>query len=159
MKTEKRQYTTYEDVYIAVDGKEFTNEADCLAWENSYKCTMKAGFNKLNTITVDPSTLGIPYVTEDNKCYVIIPQSLDDIVLLNAYINSAVRYCNGLCTNKIWIEPDCVGRLLALDFGYDYDYCNVIDLNMHIDNISQKIKLCQDQLNLQEKIKNSKEDK
>ena len=33
-----------KDIFVSVDGKEFTNEADCKAWETSYRGTLEASW-------------------------------------------------------------------------------------------------------------------
>ena len=46
MKKIQREETKviYTDIYVSVDGKEFTNEKDCREWETSYKGTLEASW-------------------------------------------------------------------------------------------------------------------
>lgn len=132
MKKIQREVKTYKDIFVSVDGKEFTNEADCRAWENSYKGTLEASWKLIEKKEVSDTDYGIPWSSEDHECYAIKPKSLDEIVLINAYIKAST-YSDGDLT----IEH--IGELLILDFGYDHEYCNVWVLSEHFAKITEKI--------------------
>lgn len=124
----------YKDIYVSVDGREFENEADCKAWEKSYEGTINASWERIKKIKVDATEIGYPGGNEDDECYVIEPKSLDDIVLINAYIKSST-YDDYAVT----LTTDHIGKLVALNFGYDHEWCGRYILADIINNITKKI--------------------
>ena len=117
-----------KDIFVSVDGKEFTNEADCKAWETSYRGTLEAGWALIDKKKVCGCDFGIPWSSEDHECYAISPKNLDEITLINAYIKATTNDDGRLTMEHI-------GQLIVLDFGYDYDYCDIWVLSEHIDAI------------------------
>lgn len=133
MKKIQREVKTYKDIYVSVDGKEFTNEADCKAWESSYKGTLEASWKNVKKIEANSCLLGIAYSSDDHECYIIKPKNLDEITLINAYIQSSTDVVSPV------LIADHIGKTIALDFGYDHYYCDVIILSDHIKEISDYI--------------------
>lgn len=129
MKKIQKEIKTYENVYVSVDGKEFKNEADCKAWESSYKGTLASSWALIKKVEANAASLGLPCASEDYECYIIKPESLDDIVLINAYIESST-YSGGMLTNKH------IGQHLIINFGYDHEYCDVNPMAEHMDAIT-----------------------
>lgn len=117
-----------KDIFVSVDGKEFTNEADCKAWETSYRGTLEASWALIKKKKVFDGDFGIPWSSEDHECYAISPKNLDEITLINAYIK-ATTGDNGRLTMRH------IGQLIILDFGYDHDYCDIWVLSERIDAI------------------------
>lgn len=142
MKKIQREETkvVYTDVYVSVDGREFTNEADCRAWETSYRGTLEASWKLINKKQVCDCDFGIPWSSEDHECYAIKPKNLDEIVLINAYIK-ATTYEDGKLTTEH------IGKLLMLDFGYDHDCCYIHDFTEHLANITKKIATLEAEMN------------
>lgn len=117
-----------KDIFVSVDGKEFTNEADCKAWETSYRGTLEASWALIKKKKVFDTDFGIPWSSKDNECYAISPKNLDEITLINAYIKATTG-----SDDRLTIEH--IGQLIVLDFGYDYDCCDIYVLSEHIDAI------------------------
>ena len=132
MKKIQREVTTYKDIFVSVDGKEFNNEADCKAWESSYRGTLEASWKLIEKKEVCDCDYGMPYSSDDHECYAIKLKNLDEIVLINAYIKATT------CNDGI-LTTEHIGKLLILDFGYDHDYCDVWDLSEHITKITERI--------------------
>lgn len=132
MKKIQREVTISKDIYVSVDGKEFTNEADCKAWENSYKGTLEASWQLINKKRVYDTDYGIPWSSEDHECYAIKPKNLDEIVLINAYIKATTD-------NEGRLTTEHIGQLIMLDFGYDHDYCDIWVLSERVDAIVRNI--------------------
>ena len=129
----QREVKTYKNVYVSVDGKEFNNEADCRAWENSYSGTLEASWKLIKKVEASSCGLGLPWSNEDAECYVIEPKNMDEIVLINAYVQDVTHNnCHKLTTNHI-------GKMVALNFGYDRDYCDMYMLSDHIKDITNYI--------------------
>lgn len=142
MKKIQREETKviYTDIYVSVDGKEFTNEKDCIAWESSYRGTLEASWKLINKKQVCDCDYGIPWSSEDHECYAIKPKNLDEIVLINAYIK-ATTYDEGKLTTAH------IGKLLMLDFGYDHDYCYIHDFVEHLAKITEQISNLEAEMN------------
>ena len=134
MKKIQREETKviYTDIYVSVDGKEFTNEEDCRRWENSYNGTLEASWKLINKKGVCGSDFGISWCCDDHECYIVKPKSIDEIILINAYIESSTSNKGTLTTND-------VGKLLLLNFGYDHDWCDVHILADVLKNITDRI--------------------
>lgn len=116
MKIKEIEKTYKEKVYVAVDGKEFKNEADCKEWENSYKCTIKQSFDKLPKLQVDGISIAFPYACSDENVFVVEPHSLNDITVINAYVKSLID------DFSVCLDTTCIGKKVVLNFGYSYDY-------------------------------------
>ena len=116
------------DIFVSVDGKEFTNEADCRAWETSYRGTLEASWALIKKKKVFDTDFGIPWSSEDHECYAISPKNLDEITLINAYIKATTD-------NDGRLKTEHIGQLIMLDFGYDHDYCDIWVLSERIDAI------------------------
>lgn len=133
MKKMQKEIKTYTDIYVSVDGREFENQEDCEAWEKSYKGTMVASWNLIEKEQVSDCSLGLPWSSDDHECYVIKPKTLDEITLINAYIQSSTYdNCAILTTNHI-------GKLIAVNFGYDHDYCDIYILEEHVNEIAKYV--------------------
>lgn len=140
MKKIQREETISKDIYVSLDGREFTNEADCIAWETSYRGTLEASWKLIEKKEVNGIDFGIPYTTEDCKCYAIKPKDFDEIVLINAYIKVSTISDTTLTTEHI-------GKVLILDFGYDHDWCDVYVLEDHIAKITEKVAKLEAEMN------------
>lgn len=137
MKIKEIEKTYKEKVYVAVDGKEFKNEADCKEWENSYECTIKQSFDKLPKKKIDGISVAFPYADSDDYVVVVEPHSLNDITLINAYVKSFVY---DFCT---LMDTDCIGKKVVLNLGYSNDYFSfallddlIKDFNSNIESIN-----------------------
>lgn len=137
MKIKEIEKTYKEKVYVAVDGKEFKNEADCKEWENSYKCTIKQSFDNLPKKEIDGVSVAFPYASSDDYVVVVEPSSLDDITVINAYVRS---YIDSLAT---LMDTACIGKKVVLNFGYSNDYFSfallddlIKDFNSNIESIN-----------------------
>ena len=120
MKKIQREETVVvrKDIYVSVDGREFTNEADCKAWEKSYKGTLEASWKLIKKEEVNPCSLGLYGASEDHECYVIKPKNFAEITFINAYIQ-------GTTYGGAELTIEHIDQLVALDFGWDHEYCGV----------------------------------
>ena len=140
MKIKEIEKTYKEKVYVAVDGKEFKNEADCKEWENSYKCTIKQSFDKLPKKEIDGISVAFPYAYSDDHVVVVEPSSLDDITVINAYVHSCVD------SSATVMDATYIGKKVVLNFGYGYDYFSfallddlIKDFNNNIESINNAL--------------------
>ena len=128
MEKKMKEITTYEAVWVSNDGKEFKTEEDCKKWEESYKCTMETSFASIKKATADATALGFPCF--DATTYVIKPESLDDIVIINAYVDAiAYEVSNHLSAEHI-------GKVVALVITWDNDYASFNIMADHIEGIA-----------------------
>lgn len=143
MKKIQREETVVvrKEVYVSVDGKEFENEKDCAAWEKSYKGTLEASWKRIKKEEVSDCNLGLSYSSDDHECYAIKPKNLDEIVLINAYVESST-YGNGAK-----LTTDHIGKVIVLNFGYDHDYCDVVILEDHLNDLKKYIGELEDKFN------------
>lgn len=125
----------YKDIYVSVDGREFENEADCKAWEKSYQGTINASWERIKKIKVDATEIGYPSSNQDDECYVVEPKNLDEIVLINAYIESSVYDGFGITL----LTAEHIGKLVAINFGYDHDWCGIYTFESIINGITKKM--------------------
>lgn len=142
MKKIQREETKviYKDIFVSVDGREFENEADCKAWENSYRGTLEASWKLINKKQVCNCDYGMAWSSEDHECYAIKPKNLDEIVLINAYIKATTGENGSLTTNYI-------GKLLILNFGYDHDFCDVDVLEEQLAKVTDRIAKLEAEMN------------
>lgn len=132
-KIQKREeIVKYTDIYVSVDGKEFTNEADCRAWEKSYRGTLEASWKLVEKKEVSGGDYGVAWTSDDDECYVIKPKTLDDIVFINAYIEGTTCETGELTTEHI-------GKLIFINFGYDHDWCSVTVLEENLAKVAERI--------------------
>lgn len=134
MKIKEIEKTYKEKVYVAVDGKEFKNEADCKEWENSYKCTIKQSFDKLPKLQVDSISVAFPYAGSDDYVVVVEPSSLDDITVINAYAKALID------DFAVCMDTTCIGKKVVLNFGCCDDYFSFALLDDLIKDFNNNIK-------------------
>lgn len=133
MKIKEIEKTYKEKIYVAVDGKEFKNEADCKEWENSYKCTIKQSFDKLPKLQVDGFSVAFPCACGDDYILVVEPKSLEDITLINAYTKAFID------DFSVCMDVACIGKKVVLNFGYSNDYFSFALLDDLINDFNKNI--------------------
>lgn len=117
-----------ETVYEACDGKRFKNEADCKAWEDSYRCTITKCFQQIPQIRISGSRTYLDYANEDDEVVALVPRNLEDIKVINAYAKETT-------CDEINITHESIGRVIILNFGYDHDWCGWYDMDKHFEQI------------------------
>lgn len=130
MRINNKEVVTYKNVYISDDGREFEDENSCKEWEKSYKGTLNVSWNLIKKISVDAERIGFPGGCCDDECYVLRPKNMDEIILLNAYIRSSIGY------DTDTLNINHIGKMIALNFGYNHDYCSCYIVEELIKKIS-----------------------
>lgn len=133
MKKVQKEVKTYKNIYVSVDGKEFELEEDCKAWEKSYRGTLEASWRRIKKIEVNAVELGLPWSSDDQECYMLIPKGLDEIALVNAYIECTTA------NNGTTLTTEHIGKLIVLNFGCFHDYCEHYTLDNWVDDIKKYI--------------------
>ena len=132
MKKIQKEITTYKDIFVSVDGREFTTAEDCEKWEKSYKGTLETSWKLIKKKEVCDCDFGFPWSSEDHECYALKPKNLDEIVLMNAYIKAETGEDGGLTTEHI-------DKLIILNFGCDRYGCDVDILSEHLAKVTERI--------------------
>jgi hypothetical protein len=94
---------------------------------------LAASWKLVKKIEADTCGLGLPWSNNDYECYIVQPKNLEEITLINAYIQSST------CDNGAMLTTNHIGELVALNFGYDHDYCDVYALSDHMKSVADYI--------------------
>lgn len=129
MKTIKKEIKTYQEIYVSNDGKEFEKKEDCLEWEKSYGSTLAASFNEIKKVTASSVDLGLPWNSDDHEVYILQPKDLNEIAVINAYVDFVVGGANKPVTAQM------IDKAIVINFGYDRDWCEVYELASHLENV------------------------
>lgn len=121
------------ETYVSADGKEFNDENDCLKWEKSYRGTLELSWKMLNPEKVYAPNFGLPYNNDDDNCFVVTPKNLEEVTLINAYIDCQTN------ENGNRITADTIGKAVLLNFGYDFDWCDTYILEEHLARLTETI--------------------
>ena len=121
------------EMYVSEDGKEFAVKEHCLEWEKSYRGTLELSWKELAKKKICAVDYGIPYSNEDSECYVIIPKNLDEITLINAYIDCVT------CGNGNTLDATMINKSICINFGYDRDWCDIYDLRDYVNKVLNRI--------------------
>lgn len=124
----------HKTVFVSNDGKEFDSEEACIKWESSYKSTLEASIKNIKKIDVSAVDLGLPWGSDDHEVWLVCPSNLDEIILLNAYIK-----CETHDMSASTITTDMIGKYITMNWGYDRDFCDVIPLEKHYENINRYV--------------------
>lgn len=116
--------------YIAVDGTVFTDKEQCEKWEKSFKCTLTKAMKQIPHVETFAEKAHIPCSNYDENVWVLKPRNFEDIKVINAY----TEHC---CGYNADLTQDDIGMLLALNFGYDYDWCDVLKIEKYLAEIKK----------------------
>lgn len=77
--------------YVTTDGSTFSSESMANEYENSYKGTMTVMAMEIpHARMVNAVDYNIPYASEDWQSYIFKPRNVDDIKILNAWMEAHV---------------------------------------------------------------------
>lgn len=129
----KEVHEVYHTVYVAFDGKQFTDENKCLSYEKNMEFeNVKAKAMSVPHYSTNSCELYIPYGTEDEECWVMQITNMDDLHTISDFL----RNIDGSCLDEKYIN-----RTIIIRFGYDMDCVEVIDMEEHLFNISDGLRL------------------
>lgn len=121
---------TIETVYEAIDGKRFDSEEACKKWEKSYECTVKASWDKIPKQEINSCDFGLTYAEEEYDCFMVIPRNLNDITTINAFVYMHTH-------QDAIMSAENIGKVMVLNFGYDYDWCDVYEMENRLAFLNQ----------------------
>lgn len=121
MTTERRDSTTYYNVYIASDGREFKDEAECKKYEATCQCAMNTlGLEMaLQVFAADNFKDATACIDWDDRIFLFEPKSANDIDALNKWYVSHKYYRKGDC----FLPSDMGTRVIAVEYSYDDSVC------------------------------------
>lgn len=114
--------------YIAKDGKVFTNKEDCEKWEKSFNCTLSESMKRIPYVETDGEEVYLPGGNCDDTVWVIRPRDIEDIALINAYTKYIYKH-------DVNLTHEDIGKLIALNFGWDNDGCYAYKLEEYLEEI------------------------
>lgn len=150
MKKETKAITTYKEIYISIDGKEFETKEACQNWEKSYRGTLEVSWKQIPKIQINAAGLGLYYASDDDECYLLVPKDFDEITLLNAYIRDT-------CSSSLLLTTNHIGKSVVLNFGSCGDICDIYILEDHVDKIVNYAEKLKAKLSEMTKVKEIKE--
>lgn len=124
---------TYTTVYVAVDGKEFTDEDACLTYEKSFACAMKSYLRDMSIR--EPSTEEDLFYTGscENEVFIVVPKTKEDILHIKQFAIGL-----GISEKRVskWIDDSDIDTVILVTVGYNDDWVYVSRLNTIIENIA-----------------------
>lgn len=111
--------------FISEDGQEFTSEDSCKKWEESYKGTLCAAFNKIPRVNTNGCDAYIQSGQPDDVAYILRPRNFEDIKVLNAY-GKMISGCEPKLTQ------DDIGEVLIVDMGCCCGWFNVYNMKKYL---------------------------
>lgn len=110
------------EMWEAKDGTTFVKKEDCEAYEKSYLFTISQSFDEIPQAKVCSCKLGLYYASEDYETYLIKPRNLQDIVVINAYIEATTD-------SQGKLTAEYINKDIVLNFGWEHEYCDIIFLD------------------------------
>lgn len=133
MKIEKVEKKIFVEMYVADDGTEFADKESCEKYEKSYHATCARGYNNLNHIDFCVEESGLPFEYDDGReSHIFCPQSMNDIIAINAYMDAECHcYCG--------LSAEHIGKHIAIVWGYDHDWCEWFILDDYAKLVEKKM--------------------
>jgi hypothetical protein len=123
MKKVTVEKTVHETKYQAADGEIFVKEGDCVEYENTLKCIIRAKYNKLVVKHLKEYELA-PFGNEDYYIDVVKLKTKEDVEtiihLINLYTQRSLEEIEELMNNLNKIKGDKEDYLLMYA-GSEYD--------------------------------------
>lgn len=131
IKTTEQTRTEIITTYVAADGTEFTTQAACEKYEQSYLCAI---MSKIKAITIkEVSEYGLFEAGgDDSTCYVVIPKTPQDITNI-LQMHFAINNTN---TPTDYITDGDINKVFILTVGYEGDWMSIKRLDDMIDHIT-----------------------
>lgn len=115
--------------YVAIDGTVFRTKEECEQWEKSYKCTITQSMKAIPHVETDGESAYLQCGNDCDEVWIVKPRDFEDIKVINAYTEAT---CYGCKTN---FTQDDIGKMIAINFGCDHDWCEVYRLEGYVESI------------------------
>lgn len=116
METKTIEVKTEKQIYVAVDGTEFNDANECIRYEESALCVLKARLKKCLVKKTDEDAAFSG--DSDHECWILCPKDSEDIKnllqLLAIYGNTGEKNSDEL--------EDQIGKIVYLSWNCDKDY-------------------------------------
>ena len=139
MVTKQIEQKSYIKVYVACDGKEFTDSDACKTYEKTFACAMKSYLRDMSIR--EPSTEDDLFYTGscENEVFVVIPKTKEDILHIKQI---AIGFGTSEETVNKWIDDSDIDSIILVTIGCCNDWAYVCRLDKIIKNIvGEKYKL------------------
>ena len=131
MKKIEKKRIEFDYTYRAVDGTEFSNEAECLAYEASAFGVLRGRLAKI-ALRQDSEYEIFTTGNEDNTAFVVAPKDEAEVQVVQQLLY--MRHCGNDESKAMAADAVQVGKPIAVLFDYDNDYCWIEDLAELISN-------------------------
>lgn len=125
--------------YVANDGTEFLTQADCLEYEkHKYaieKDKAEDDLLKIPHICTNDVGLGFDYSSGEETVLILKLRDENDLKVLNKFVDTFYD-TSGPC------EKESIGKVLAVRYDRDTDFCWVYDLLAHAETLISSIHRC-----------------
>lgn len=129
--------------YVAVDGTVFRTKEECEKWEKSYECTLTQSIKAIPHIETNGEDAYLQCGNMDDEVWIVKPRDFEDIKVINAYTETCA------CKNA-GLTQDDIGKTIALNFGYDHDWCGVYRLERYLEGIRNAYERFENKINEKE---------
>ena len=68
----------------------------------------------------------------DDEVWIIKPRDFEDIKVINAYTEATCCGC------KANLTQEDIGKLIAMNFGYDHDWCGIYKVDEYLNSIKNQ---------------------
>lgn len=125
--------------YVADDGTEFLNKFDCLDYEGRATAIENDKAEdelwKIPHICTNDVGLGFDYSSGEETVLILKLRDENDLKVLNKFVGTFYD-TSGPC------EKDSIGKVLAVRYDRDTDFCWVYDLLAHAETLIASIHRC-----------------
>ena len=126
--------------YVTTDGSIFPSESMANDYENSYKGTMSVMAMEIpHARMVNAVDYNIPYASEDWQSYIFKPRNVDDIKILNAWMEACVNGSYFNFRDEHRLTQKYIGKEILITFGYDADFVDVYLLEERLKTLKRNI--------------------
>ena len=136
MKKEQREKVFYTTVYVACDGTEFTNEAECQTYEKSAKGVI---FGRMRNCVINEGTEDSIFNagSDDNHAYVLLPKSKEDVEAINMVCSWVDSHNYKESEEGAPFTNSIIGSVIILQIGYDYKWWSSRSLESLVKGITK----------------------
>lgn len=117
MKKEIITETIHKEIYVAADGKRFERKEDCEEWESQSSLTLFEKVMDLPHVSVDGSDAYLISSPLSAEILIFIPTSMDEIQLINQYLQISDEY-----NNSDYLNKTDIGKLVAINPSATADF-------------------------------------
>lgn len=114
METKKVEYTTFDLVYVAADGKEFSDKNECAKYEKTYKCAILAHLRPIIIRETSEYAL-FDMGNDDNRSFVMVPRTDEDIIHIRQLLAALGT------GSPDWLN-ESIGKPVIVTFDIDEEY-------------------------------------